>query len=366
MKILFVISSLSSGGAERTLSLIANKLAENGYEIHILTLCKSELFYEIANNIKLINLDLCGISTNFFQTLLRTVKMVKSIRSTIKKISPNVSVGFMDTTNILLLLAGAGQKSKILITEHLDNKFTNVSSKQKILQRFLYPFATALISVSKGIDENFSFLPLSSRNIINNPVEKDILAKSDKNIDNINLEKYGKFIIAVGRLERQKRFDTLIASFLPLKDKGISLLIFGDGALKNELQLLINHLSLNNTVFLMGRVKNPYYFMKRAQFLVMSSEFEGFGNVLIEAMACGCPCISFDCPSGPGEIITNGINGFLVENQDKEELTKAMQKLIENPQLREDLAKASQKVQKQYALEKIIGQWETVLHRVIA
>ena len=365
MNIAFVISSLSSGGAERVLSLLANEFIKKGYQVFIITICKDEIFYILDEKIQIIELNLCGISTNKLEALKRNFKIVKELRKCLKIIKPSCIISFMNSTNIYSILANFHLKSKLIISEHIDYRFVKLSFFWSIQQKIFYRFSDTLVSVSKGVDQNFKYLNIQKRTVISNPVDTSILVKSNCNDDSTDIEKYKDYMIAVGRLEHQKRFDVLIKSFSLLKDKSKKLLIFGNGSLKNDLLLLIQKLNLRHRVFLMGRVTNPYYVMKNALFLVLSSQYEGFGNVIIESMSCGTPVISFDCPSGPSEIIENEVNGVLVENQNVEQLAFQMQRLIDDKDLREKLSHEAIKVKEKYSIEKIANEWEDLIKKVI-
>lgn len=360
MKILFVASSLASGGAERVLSVLANELARRGYEVGILTICKEDIFYTLDLNIKVIELDLCGNSKNIFESIARGYQIIKSLHVNFKNIAPDVIITFMGKVNVYALLANYTNRYKIIATEHIDNYICPTSKIVDILRKKTYKNAKALVSVSKGASEYFNFLDSRKRHVIYNPLEQEILEKSCKSVENLP----DRYIIAVGRLADQKNYASMIEAFSSLEAKKVQLLIFGDGALKDEIQRHIESKNLQDKIKLMGVVKNIYPYMKNAKFLTLSSKYEGFGNVLIEAMACGCPVVSFDCPSGPSEIITDGVNGILVENQNIDKLAIAMQTLIDNTNLREKMSKKAKEVYEIYNIEKIANQWEQLICQV--
>jgi glycosyltransferase involved in cell wall biosynthesis len=143
------------------------------------------------------------------------------------------------------------------------------------------------------------------------------------------------------------------------------LTILGEGELRTELESLRNSLGLSERVHLPGVVKNPYEVLLQADIFVMSSRFEGFGNVLIEAMACGVPVISTDCPSGPNEIIRDGVDGILVPNQDVDALAAAMDRLMSDEKERKRLSVGGIEAVERFSLEKIMGMWEKLLAQVV-
>ncbi|MCH2244480.1 MAG: glycosyltransferase, partial [Crocosphaera sp.] len=143
-----------------------------------------------------------------------------------------------------------------------------------------------------------------------------------------------------------------------------SLIILGEGSFRSELECLSQSLDIVNSVHFLGRVKNPYEYLQQADIFVMSSRFEGFPNALCEAMACGLPVISTDCPSGPPEIIRDGIDGILVKNEDIEALAKAMTTLISDEEKRQKLGNAAKEITQRFDLDKIMGMWGSELNNV--
>ena len=167
-------------------------------------------------------------------------------------------------------------------------------------------------------------------------------------------------VLGVGRLEEQKNFKLLIKVFSQIQTDW-KLFIAGDGTQKEELEKMIK----KDNIKLIGIRKDIFDFYKKASIFVLSSKKEGFPNALIEAMACGCACVAFDCPYGPSEIIENYKNGILVENQNEEKLKEAIELLIKDENLRKKLAKEAVKVKEKYSIEKIADGWENAIEEVL-
>ena len=222
-----------------------------------------------------------------------------------------------------------------------------------------------MISSSQGVDNYFHWLPKTKRAVIYNP-----LAAVEDDQSTINLPKGAdpnkKWIISIGRLTYQKGFDILLSAFqrIAYKYPDWQLLILGEGELRLELENLRDKLGLTYQVFLPGLLDNPFPFLKQSKLFVLSSRFEGFGNVLIEAMACGLPVISTDCPSGPREIIRNSVNGILVPNEDMPALAATMDRLMSDEEERQRLAARAPEGAKLFTLEKIVGMWEALFSEV--
>ena len=150
-----------------------------------------------------------------------------------------------------------------------------------------------------------------------------------------------------------------------LKKDDWELLIAGEGSEKKNLKNLIKNLNSQKNIKLIGKRKDIFNFYSKASIFVLSSKKEGFPNVLIEAMSMGCAVVSFDCPYGPSEIIEDGVNGILVENQNIEKLKETIENLINNKSLRDKLSKEAIKVREKYSIDKISKEWEDVINKVL-
>ena len=351
MKILFIISSLSSGGAERVLSLLANEFIKKN-KITITTFSNEDSFYPLNNNIKHIKLNLLQNSSNIFESLFNSFKRIKILTNVIKNENPDIVISFMTHTNILSIIVSKMVGKKIIISERIAYDFYN-SRLLNLARKFIYPFSNALITQTIEDKKNYSFL--KNVYVIYNPIQI--------NNHNINIKKEN-IILAIGRFDKQKGFDILIKVYSKI-DTNWKLYIAGEGSERKNLENLIKDLNLENKVILLGRIKNIFKWYEKSSIFVLSSKKEGFPNVLIEAMAFGCAVMSFDCPYGPGEIIDDGVNGILIENQNKEKLKEAIEKLIEDENLREKLGKNALQVREKYSIDKIAKEWEGIIKEAV-
>ena len=347
MKILFIISSLGGGGAERVVSLLANQLSDM-HDITIGTFSSEKSVYPLCNNIRHKKLNLLKNSKNIWQKISNVYDRITTLKRFFKDEKPDVIISFMTHTNILSIIASKLNNQKILISEDTSYDFYN-SQILFLIRKLIYPFSNFLVVKTIADKQNYNFV--KNKVVISNPlpnlIENKIVPKE-------------KIILAVGRLDNQKGFDVLIEVFKQI-DTDWKLIIAGDGIEKNNLLSLIDN---TTNIKLIGRVDNIFDYYNKSSIFVLSSRREGFGNVLIEAMSCKCAVVSFDCPYGPSEIIENNINGLLIENQNQKELKESIELLIENQNLRDRLANEAIKVEEKYNIDKIAKEWEKIIEKI--
>jgi glycosyltransferase involved in cell wall biosynthesis len=364
MQLTLIIHSLSAGGAERVMSIMANYWVKKGWQITLLTFndITTPPFYTLDSRIVHIPLGIASQSPNPIIGIWKNLQRIQILRAAISASKPNAVISFLDTTNILTLLATRGLNIAVLVSERNEpGKYQTRVWQQ--LRHWIYPFADKIIVQTERAKKHFYSNLESYISVIYNPV---LLPPYNKDTFSEQLLNE-KSLIAIGRLEQQKGFDLLLRAFEQLKDTYADwkLTILGEGSLRAELETLRNQLGLAQRVHLPGRVKNPYEFLHQADIFVMSSRFEGFPNALCEAMASGLPVISTDCPCGPREIIRHEVDGILVPNEDVSALAAAMARLMSNKGERKRLAARAPEVTKRFSLEKVMGIWETVISEVI-
>lgn len=367
MKITLVTPSLFCGGAERVVVSLAEGFQLNGHQVTVITAsAKNTDFYQLTPGVKRLALGIMGVSKNPVDAITSNLNRVATLRKAIKLSEPDIVMAHLTETNILTVLAMLKTKYPVLITEHCDPNLISYGRFWETLRRFVYPFATKLVSVSQGVEDYFTWLPKSQKTVIYNPFFVSQNASSEIEIPpGVNPER--KWIMSMGRLTEQKGFDILLKAFAKVASKypDWQLIILGEGELRSELEELKTELNLGEQVVLPGRVKNPFLLMERAQFFVMSSRFEGFPMAHGEAMLCGLPVIATDCPSGPRELVRDGIDGILIPNQDQAALAIAIERLISNPEERKHFAKSAPEVGTRFSLEKIIQDWTNLSQEAI-
>ena len=362
IKLTFVISSLSAGGAERVMSLMANYFSNKKYDITIMTFNLKEIsFYELNKKIKHVSLSIASDSKNMFIASFKNIFRVLKIRKEIKKIKPNIIISFVDKTNILTLFASKGLHIPVIISERVDPRYYFIGKFWNILRRITYLWAAALVVQTEDV-KHWALLSLSKNVlVIPNPID---IETRNKGTDKFIMPK-GKIIIGLGRLRQQKGFDILIKAFAKISDhfSNWNLIILGDGKERENLEALIKILNLKNRIFLPGLIHNPILYLKKADIFVLSSHFEGFPNALLEAMSCGLPVISFDCPSGPREIIRDSIDGILVPPDNMDKLAEAMYDLMNNEEKRKKLGIKALEINERFKMEKVMAKWEALIEK---
>lgn len=329
------LPSLEGGGAERVMLNLAKGFAASGRRVD-LVLVKAQGVYldAVPDAINIIDLQCQRV----FSSLLRLAVYLKTHK-------PHVLLAAMDHANIIALIANslAGGKTTVAVSVH-STLSVEVAQAQNwrgkvipwLIDRF-YPKANAIIAVSTGVADDLAKVTRLSRqriSVIYNPVVSDeLMQKSKESVEHSWFKQRSvPLLLGVGRLSDQKDFSTLIKAFALLrKERACRLMILGEGEQREMLQQLIEDLSLQEDVLLPGFVDNPYAYMRQVDVFVLSSAWEGLVTVLIEAMACGTPVVSTDCPSGSSEILVEGKYGALVPVGDEVALATAVLNTLEHP-----------------------------------
>ena len=362
MKLTMVIYSLDSGGAERVASNMANYWAEKKWAVTILTLTNEEEppFYELHPDV--VHRSLAFKPRPYF-SIRDMVKRKLVLRQAIAESMPHVLISLIDNTNISTLMATIGMDIPVVISEQSTPGHHRIGRIRDVLRHLTYPLATCLTVLTQEDLMYFSSTLQRKGYVIPSPVALPSGFHHEEELD-----RGTKTIIAVGRLSNEKGHDLLMKAFAAIATRcpEWSVTIWGEGKLRTELETLRNHLGLQGRVFLPGRTKRIYEKMKRADLFVMPSRYEGFPNALCEAMACGLPVISFDCPNGPRNIIRNNTDGILVAPEDIGALSETMEKLINKPKIRARLALHAPEIVERFGLEKIMKMWETVIYDAVS
>ena len=233
------------------------------------------------------------------------------------------------------------------------------------LKALLYRRADAVIAVSKGVaGDLITTLRLSpgAVRVVYNPIDEVIEGLANQEIRHPWLSDGRPVVLAVGRLVEAKDYPVLLQAIARLrKVRALRLMILGDGPLRDDLLRLRNRLGLEQDVVLPGYVRNPFAYMSKCDVFVLSSQYEGLPNVLLEAMTCGAAVVSTDCPSGPSEIIVPGENGLLVPVGDVRRMAEAIELLLANPELRRRMGRRARRTAGKFRPDTIVKTYEEVL-----
>ena len=363
--ILFLVISMNKGGAERVVSILLKHL-ESGKNVNVyLIMMERGIAYDLPSSIKPIILYHGNKSSlrKFIELPLVAWKILKITKA--KKIDTIVSFLYRaNYVNIFTKLLGFKGKSIINIRS-TTSRYLNEGILGKInlfLIKHLFNKADLIISNSFGVKKDLNDLVnITTKHIsIPNPIDIKTVSNLCKKEEIKKLEKNTKYIISVGRLIPLKRNKDLILAFSMIHHQleNIKLLFLGDGFLLEELIEYSNTLGIRDKVVFLGNVDNPFYYLNKSELFVMTSELEGFPNVLIEAMACKLPVISSNCKSGPSEILKDNKYGLLFEVGDVKKLSQKIFNIMINNNLKEKLEQVAYNRSKDYNVEKIIVKFE--------
>jgi glycosyltransferase involved in cell wall biosynthesis len=381
MRTTLVIGTLGGGGAERVATTMANYWAERGREVSILTtdFAGGSPCYELHPGVTHLDLsrprfndppaDLTNIgplaglisacSPSERAVVTPLMARILKLRGAMLYTVPDLLISYMDRTNICVLLATHGLGLPVIVSEQADPGQNFLGEGWERLRRRLYPdarYVTVLTEESLGYFS--SFRGIRSR-IVPNVLTPSVFNTCDK----APRRKTGKTLLAMGRLSHEKGFDLLLSAFavVAAKHNDWTLDILGEGPVRPYLESCVQKLGLSGRVRMPGFTRRPFEAMRRADLFVLSSLDEGFGNVLLEAMACGLAVVSFDCPSGPRHIIRDGVDGILVPPRDAHAMAAALDRLMGDEAERRRLGTRAPEVVERFGLEKVMGMWEELV-----
>ncbi|MFA5576795.1 MAG: glycosyltransferase [Tissierellaceae bacterium] len=364
-KVIFYLYALWGGGAERTIINIINNLSIDRYEIVLVleTIKIDEYSYLIKEHIKIHVLD----STNYQER-------IKNLINCINRENPDILFTTLNDNNIILALAKLIGRLKVpLVVREANTRSESGTTTflNKLATYFFYNFIAAkVVALSQGVrDDLIQNFKIKKKKIIliNNPIEINyIKKKSDEIVTDLSFSKGEKVILTVGRLVEQKDHATLLRAFrIVAKEVDVRLVILGKGKLENQLKTLLKELGIENKVIFLGFKGNPYKYMSMADIFVLSSRWEGFGHVIVEAMTVGVPVISTDCKSGPKEILGNNEYGILVPVGDYKAIAREVLVLLSDKKRHNYLRKKAYERVIDFRASKIVNQYEDLFDETI-
>lgn len=354
MKILFCLGSLQKGGAERVVSNLSNYLAKNN-SVSIVTTVNKQVEYDLGKNIKVYTLDGENIIRN---KLIRDIKRRDKLKEVIRQIRPHIIISFLPEPTFRLM--SLKLKIPIIISERNDPNTEYKSFLYHLLMKIFYKKADGFVFQTRQAMEYFDKRIIEKSTIIANPINEKFMNRKDV-IDKEDI------IITTGSLHEQKNQKLLINAFSKIANKYPSyrLEIYGEGVLRGVLEKQINDLNLSEKVFLLGKVDNIEEKLEKAKIFVLTSDYEGMPNALMEAMALKLAVISTDCPcGGPETLIDNGKNGLLVPIKNEKALIEAMEKLLKDDKYMEQIGNEAGKITEVVNPQKIYKEWEKYIYYI--
>ncbi len=353
MKIDFYISSLSGGGAEHVLTNIARNTAAQGHDVCITTFEKRPQFYEVDPRIRINRCD-----NTERGKISEVIKDYRDTRRQLKERKADVVISFLSRTNMMLALAAPFTKSKIVVCDR-NNRRMSQSKFVFNLSCRLYRLTDKVgVQTNRARDSYPKYLHKKIF-VIANPLDREQLDSQCKGLE----PEKTHTVISVGRLEQAKDFETLISAFARTEKDypDWDLKIYGKGKKHDLLQELIGQLGQQKRIKLCGTTKTPFLEMKKSSVFVLSTRYEGFPNVLCEAMYAGLPCISADCEFGPSELIKDGENGYLFPVGDVDQLYERLTELMSDKAKREQMGKLAKESTDFIESSRIYAQWNEMI-----
>lgn len=367
MKILFLVSSMNAGGAERVAATLANAWAGRGDSVTLTPTYtnRGSCFYSVSPDVELIWLaDRIGSRRFPWITGLRKWR---ALRRLMREKKPDLIVSFLTNVNVMALLGARGLGARVIVCERTDPAVgATFGPVLAGLRWWTYPWADLVTVQTQASIASFKKMVPGMRAlaVIPNPLPPELL---DFPPASLQADPNGRRrLMAMGRLVAAKQFSRLIDAFseLAADHPDWDLVIWGEGPLRDALSRQIQDAGLASRITLAGRTDAPWRALSQANAFVLTSAIEGFPNVLLEAMALGLPCIALDCPSGPREITRGGQDALLVPLGDQKALVRSLDSVLSDAGLRDRLARRALAVRDRYALSEVLSVWDTVMRQL--
>lgn len=365
---------------------LANRWAELGRELHLITLTEASTdFYRVHPGVERIGLGVDSPSSHLLDAIRGGVRRARELRRALRESEPEAIVAFMDRTNVLTLLATIGLGVPVVVCEQNDPRVCPIPAPWGLLRLATYRLADAIVLLSA------EQVPWASRrwgakriHVIPNAAPPERLPVAGRtegpsgqapqhseavaSSAGYPAERPDRrILLAIGRLNRQKGFDLLLPAFARTAPRHPEwdLVILGEGPERASIEEQVRDLELDGRVALPGHVARVGDWLEQSDLFVLSSRFEGFPNALLEAMAAGLPVVSFDCPTGPSEIVRHEVDGLLVPPEDVEGLGAALDELMANEEQRKRFGTRGAEGVRRFSVESIVQRWDRLLARVV-
>ncbi|MEN3004734.1 glycosyltransferase [Dehalobacterium formicoaceticum] len=355
--LVFVIGTMGNGGAERVIANLSNQFVHDDIKVSIITIYGTLQSYPLNDKVSLYHI-LCNSKIKVLRPLERMMKM----RRIIGQISPDIVVSFLTDVNIHALITLIGKEVPIIVSERNDPTKSPNAKWMRMLRDALYKEASGVVYQTQDASNYFEkYVPDKiKQTIIANPIKDDLPFY-------VSRPAKVEFITAC-RLNKQKNLHLMINSVKRVIDSGYEcfLNIYGEGPMRQELEAYIASVGLDERVSLCGFSDSIHEKMAKATAFIISSDFEGISNSMLEALGIGIPVIATDCPiGGARQYIINEVNGYLIPCRDVDSMSKAMIDVIKNPAKAIEMGKEATKIREMISTKKIVSQWTDFINKVI-
>jgi len=353
MKIMICDATLMQGGAERVISILSDSLCKMGHEVEILLYYNRPIFYKLNESV-FVHSDEDHIGKS------GVLKHIRWRRKYIKERNPDVVISFLAPFNMINIVAMAGLKIPLIVADRNDPKRVPENFLIRKARDFLYRFASGIVLQNETNRSYFSRTVQKKSAVIFNPLNLGEYEGAA-----LRCEEKSKSIVSVARVIEQKNPMMLLNAFSTLSNEfpDYNLVFYGDGDMREDVLEEAKRLGLSGRVEAPGAEKNVFEKTKSAELFVMTSNYEGMPNALIEAMCMGLPCISTKV-SGAVDVIKNGENGLLVDCNDEAALVKAMRKMLTEEDFRRKCANKASELSEDLRTEKITIQWIDFINKI--
>ena len=365
MKIILLVSSMGSGGAERVAATLVNAWAERGDSVTLVATFsgRGTCFYPVTSKVRFVYL--ADLSAGRRRGLLGYASRFMALRALIRSSEPDVVVSFLTNVNVAGILASTGLGIPVIACEHNDPSADGRSTFWRLLCRLVYPRASAVTVLTDNVVTPFrAMVPrVAHIAVMPNPLPDELFQQPRAAPDPTARRR----LISVGRLHPQKNYGLLIDTFASLANEfpQWDLWIWGDGQERVQLEAQIAQRSMAGRIVLAGVTPSVWVEMARSDAFVMSSRFEGFGLALAESMALGVPAVAFDCPSGPRQLTRDGNDALLVAPGDAQAMADALRRLLADESLRAELGrKGAISMRERYSVHAVMRIWDDLFARV--
>jgi glycosyltransferase involved in cell wall biosynthesis len=365
-RITIVVASLGGGGAERVIVDLSRHLRDSGRQVTLLTLNGDDPdAYLVPDGVRRERMEIRRDAGSLLESVRFSLQHLGAMRRKIVATAPDAVVSFIDQTNVRTLACLLGTKIPVIVSERIHPAHHALPRAWRTARQLVYPLADAVLVQTGDIANWFSSHTRTTRLVvIPNAArdEQDICPGANHPAAPRPL------VLAIGRLARQKGFDLLLEAFARsrLKDEGWHLAILGEGGERQALLAQGDALGLSGALTLPGHVAEIGAWLAQADIFALPSRYEGFPNALLEALQTGRACVSFDCPSGPRDLIGNERNGLLIAAEDVDGLGAALRRLADDSELRRRLGAQATLVAAEFSPARIYGKWLALIDAVAA